>query len=214
MIPPVHRRQSLPAFRRLWTGTGQPQSDRQRGQRGHQPDQRARQSHEPHPLWSGRASSRSRLALRRLIVSLSHGDRRPQRKLFAVDVCTSSPARRSAASRSPIATSTPTAKASIRRSRSCRSGRCATWASKPARRTPTAYPSDTPSARPNPDTPPNCVLARSAVTLTVASLFHVPPPISDESNFDTPSASLVRTPTWLTARLTRFAFSGCDDEHP
>jgi hypothetical protein len=30
---------------------------------------------------------------------------------------------------------------------------------------------------------------------------------------DTPSASSVRSPTWLTARLTRFAFSGCDDEH-
>ena len=28
---------------------------------------------------------------------------------------------------------------------------------------PTAYPSDTPSARPNPDTPPKCALARSAV---------------------------------------------------
>ena len=40
---------------------------------------------EPHPLWSGRASSRSRLALRRLIVSTSHGDRRPQRRLFAVE---------------------------------------------------------------------------------------------------------------------------------
>jgi hypothetical protein len=36
--------------------------------------------------WSGRASSRSRLgALRRLIVSPSHGDRLPHRKLFAVD---------------------------------------------------------------------------------------------------------------------------------
>jgi hypothetical protein len=26
-------------------------------------------------------------------------------------------------------------------------------------------------------------------------------------------ASPVRTPTWLTARLTRFAFVGCDDKH-
>jgi hypothetical protein len=30
----------------------------------------------------------------------------------------------------------------------------------------------------------------------------------------TPSASSVRTPACLTAGLTRFAFSGCDDEHP
>jgi hypothetical protein len=27
-------------------------------------------------------------------------------------------------------------------------------------------------------------------------------------------ASSVRTPAWLTAGLTRFAFRGCDDEHP
>jgi hypothetical protein len=54
-------------------------------QRGHQPDQPAGRSHEPHPLWSGRASSRSRLALRTVIVSPSQGDRLPQRKLFAVD---------------------------------------------------------------------------------------------------------------------------------
>jgi hypothetical protein len=38
-------------------------------QRGHQPHQPGGRSHEPHPLWSGRASSRSRLALRTLIVS-------------------------------------------------------------------------------------------------------------------------------------------------
>ena len=37
------------------------------------PDQRARRAHESHPLWSGRASPRSWLALRRLIVSPSHG---------------------------------------------------------------------------------------------------------------------------------------------
>jgi hypothetical protein len=38
-------------------------------QRGYQPHQPAGRSHEPHPLWSGRASSTSRLALRTLIVS-------------------------------------------------------------------------------------------------------------------------------------------------
>jgi hypothetical protein len=54
-------------------------------QRGHHPDQPAGRSREPHPLCAGRASSRSRLALRTLIVSPSQGDRLPPRKLFAVD---------------------------------------------------------------------------------------------------------------------------------
>ena len=38
-------------------------------------------------------------------------------------------------------------------------------------------------------------------------------PNSNASKSHTPTASSVRTPTWLTAGVTRFAFSGCDDEH-
>jgi hypothetical protein len=42
-------------------------------------------------------------------------------------------------------------------------------------------------------------VGRSAVTLTAASLFHVPPPISDESNFDTPLSFRVWPPWRATA---------------
>jgi hypothetical protein len=123
-------------------------------QRGYQPDQRECRSHEPYPLWSGRASSRSRLALRRLIVSPTHGDRRPQRKQFAVDH------RLQQFTRSSFRGLAFT----DRDQHSDRQSvdppipflpfrRCPTWASNPARRTPTADPSDTPSARPNPGTP-------------------------------------------------------------
>jgi hypothetical protein len=145
------RRQSLPTFRRLWTGTGQPRSDRQRVQRGHQPDQPAGRSREPHPLWSSRASSRSRLALRTLLVSPSQGDRLPQRNLFAVGHRLQQSPRswfRGLAFTDP--TSTSTAKASIRRSRSCRAPpmpglgirRYLAWVPNPARCA-AAYPSGT-----------------------------------------------------------------------
>jgi hypothetical protein len=42
----------------------------------------------------------------------------------------------------------------------------------------------------------------------------VPPSAIRNAMAHTPSAFWDRTPRWLTARLTRFAFSGCDDEHP
>jgi hypothetical protein len=69
-------------------------------------------------------------------VSPSHGDRLPQRKLFAVDH------RLQQFRRPPFRGLAFTDRdqhfdrqASIRRSRSCRSRRCPTWASNPARRT-------------------------------------------------------------------------------
>jgi hypothetical protein len=110
------------------------------------------------------ASSRSRLALRTLIVSPSQGDRLPQRGLFAVDHRLQQfPRRRSAASRSPIATSTPTAK---RRFADPGSRRCPAWASN-SLAVPTAWPSDIPSARRNPDAQPKCPWPDRQSTLTV-----------------------------------------------
>ena len=49
-------------------------------QRGHQPDQPAGRSREPHPLWSGREFEKSGGA-RMLMVSPSQGDRTPYRGL-------------------------------------------------------------------------------------------------------------------------------------
>jgi hypothetical protein len=127
-------------------------------------------------------------------------------------VC-SSPRSSFRGTRSPIATSTSTAKASIHKSHSCRSRRCPAWASNPANRARLlTQPTPLLLAR-IPTHRLNCALARSAVTLTVTGLFHVPPPISDESTSIHLLHHRYQTPTWLTARLIRFAFSGCDDEH-
>jgi hypothetical protein len=109
-------------------------------------------------------------------VSPTHGDRRPQRKLFAVDHRLQQFTRSSFRGLAFTDRDQHSDRQSVDRP----------IPFLPFRRCPT----DTPSARPNPGTPPKCALAkcalaRSAVTLTVASLFHVPPPIFDESNFDT-----------------------------
>jgi hypothetical protein len=122
-------------------------------------------------------------------VSPSHGDRWPQRKLFAVDhrlqqFTRSSfrglaltdrdqhPDRQSVDPPIPFLPFPPMPDPGI----------------EPRAPSADCLPIRHPFCSPDPDTLPKCALARSAVTLTVASLFHVPAPISDESNFDTPSA--------------------------
>jgi hypothetical protein len=61
---------------------------------------------------------------RPLMRAAKPGDRLSPRKMFTVDRSAAFPARSSAALRSPIPTSTSTADAATRRSRSCRSCRC------------------------------------------------------------------------------------------
>jgi hypothetical protein len=74
-----------------------------------------------------RAADRDRVA--------EPGDRLPQRQLFTVDHGLQQfPGATFGRVTFTIATSTSTAKASIRRSRSCRSRRCPAWASNTARR--------------------------------------------------------------------------------
>jgi hypothetical protein len=115
---------------------------------------------------------------------------------------------------SPSAVSIETARASTLRSRSRRSLRSIA----PARRlsvAPLAFPTAThhiPLIEAGP------VVSRRQLPRTRAVSLRSRPGSCTPSRFQnrmchTPPASLVRPPAWLTARLIRFAFGGCDDEH-